>query len=165
MSGFKPNKSKQEESIPRPIGKIKKFDQKLSDIFDSPARIRIKEVLGDAVIDNPDPKGADMIITHPGTRFKYLELQVCASWMTPKFPFDKLYVFSRKLRYGPDVLFLTMDRLLRRGYLFNFDKKDLKHLRKRRLKKWSREWVYELPWWMCIECTIDDLDIDTLELL
>lgn len=148
------------------IGKRKKFSKELSDKYDDPARSRIKEVLGNAVIDNPNPKGADMLIVHPGTKHKYLELQICSNWFGNRFPYDKVYIFARKLvNHGPDTLFLVMNRPMDRGYLFSIDDNDFKFLKKRRLKKWSREWVYDIPWHMCMECTVDDLDTFTLEIL
>ena len=43
-------------------GKHKYFDQRMSDYFDTPARNRIKEVLGEFVEENSDKFGQDFII-------------------------------------------------------------------------------------------------------
>lgn len=147
------------------IGKWKEFDEELLKRYDEPARAKIKSVLGDAVIDNPNIKGADLIITHPNVRFKYLELQICAGWFDT-FPYEKVYVFARKMAtHDSSTLFLTMNRGMEKGYLFSINEKNFKLLKKRRLKKWSREFVYEIPWHLCIPCDIDDLDAFTLEML
>lgn len=151
---------------PKAIGKRKDFDQELSDRYDTPARLRIKEVLGDMIRDNPDKTGADMLINCKGCRFKYLELQICANWWQGhRFPHPRVYIFARKIHYGPDTLFLVMNRDMSEGYLFSIGKEDYEQLRKRRLRKWSREWVYELPWRMCCRCTVGDLDEMTLQML
>src|SRR5947209_7602699 len=78
-------------------GKIKKFDQKLFDKYDIPARTIVKEKLGALVYDNPDIYGQDLVLNDKECKYKYIELQVCASWITDDdYPFKKPFVYERK---------------------------------------------------------------------
>lgn len=133
----------------RHIGKRCKFSQKHFDRYDIPARRVVKEVFGKYIKDNPDKYGPDMIITHPDCKYKFLEIQVCASWKD-EYPFKTVFLYSRKMRYGEDTLFLTLDNNLLRGYLFNNKMIDRK--KPRRLKKWSRIFVYDVPW-----CSVSEI--------
>ena len=54
-------------------GKKSKFNEKLYEKYDIPARQKIKEVLGDNICDNPDKYGEDMILLIDGCKYKYLE--------------------------------------------------------------------------------------------
>lgn len=124
-------------------GHIKKFDQKLCDKYDIPARNKIKEILGEYIIDNPDLYGADMILNIPECRYKYIELQVCTTWIGEKFPHQLPFIYERKIKYENDTLFLVFDKNLKKGLLFS-----RKYVtdKKKRLKKYSREFIYEVRW-------------------
>lgn len=137
------------------IGLHSKFSQEQHDKYDIPARNRLKEVLGDILIDNPNIYEQDMIINIPDCKYKYLEIQVCANWIYPEYPHDKLYVYERKGKYGPDTLFITMNKILTRGIMFS---RDSLEDTPRRLKKCSREYVYDIPWYKSVEVCIEYLD-------
>jgi hypothetical protein len=127
------------------IGKIHKFDNKLFEKYDIPARNKIKECLKEYICDNPDRYGADMIInSDKNIKYKYLEIQVCTRWIDDKFPFEKLYIWERKKKYNNDTLFITLNKDLSMGYLFDLSKVDKDN--PRRLKKYSREYVYDISW-------------------
>jgi hypothetical protein len=126
------------------ISKIKPFDKQLHDKYDIPARQKIKSILHDYIDNNKDIYGADMIINSNGlSKYKYLELQVCSCWKTEKFPYDNVFIWERKGRYDNDTLFLTLNCDLTMGYLFDISKIDKN--KPRRLKKYSREFVYDIP--------------------
>lgn len=143
-------------------GKHKHFDEKLFDKFDKPAREKIKTIFPEYVEDNPDPYGQDLILKIPECKYNFLELQICASWEKEKYPFEKLFVYARKNKYDNDTLFLTMNRFLTRGYLF--DAESFKNTKPRRLKKYSREYVYDIPWCKACYVDIDVLDKETFQL-
>ena len=56
-------------------GKVKIFDEDLSNKFDKSAREVIKRLFGDLVCDNPDIYGEDMIVKCKEVPYKYFELQ------------------------------------------------------------------------------------------
>ena len=144
------------------IGKHHKFDPYLHEKYDIPARKKIKEVLGDLVEDNPDQKQQDLIIKSDTCKYKFLEIQVCASWITKTFPFKNVWVYERKDKYGDDTLFLTLDKFLKRGYLFKAI--CLKNIKPRRKEKYCREYVYDIPWNQVMPITVEHLDKETIEL-
>lgn len=143
-------------------GKHKVFNKVLYEIFDIPARNKIKNILGDFVIDNPDEKKQDLIITSDTCKYKYLELQVCAGWTQKQFPYEKLYVYERKGTYGDDTLFLVLNRILTRGYIF--DRQSFRNIEPTRLKPYSKQFVYRIPWNRAMEVYIEYLDKETIEL-
>ncbi|AYV81805.1 MAG: hypothetical protein Harvfovirus63_8 [Harvfovirus sp.] len=142
-------------------GKIKKFDIKLYNKYDVPAREKIKKLLADCVKDNPDIYEEDMILDIPNYKYKYLELQVCAKWVNDTFPFDKPFVYARKKLFSDRTIFLLMDRHMTCGFLF--DQKSLCD-EARRVKKYSRSFVYEVPWNRVLKVNLDDFDVETLKL-
>ena len=73
-------------------GKLKTFDKKLSDTFDTRARAIIKEKLGDSVADNPNIYGEDMVVLNKKIPFEYIELQVYGKWNNDKFPHPSPYI-------------------------------------------------------------------------
>lgn len=141
--------------------RIKKFDQKLYDKYDIPARDIVKKVLGDNVCDNPDIYNEDMILKIDNCRYKYLELQVCTQWTDDRYPYDAPYVYARKQKFSDDTLFLVFNRKM--DVCLLFDKKSLK-LKPRRLKKYSRYFVYETNWHRVMRVNIDHLDSETIKL-
>ena len=139
----------------------KRFDPVLLEKYDTPARDKIKEILGDFILDNPNIYEQDMIInSKTKCKYKFLELQVCSSWVNDKFPYPKLYIFARKARYGEDTLFLTINKWLTQGYLF--DAKSIKGVKPRRVKKYSRMFVYDVPWHRATPVYFDELDPETI---
>ena len=144
------------------VGLCKRFDPELLERYDTPARNKIKEILGDFVLDNPNIYEQDLIINSPTCKYKYLELQVCSSWVGKNFPYPKLYIFARKARYGKDTLFLTINKFLTRGYLF--DAESIKDVKPRRVKKYSRMFVYDVPWHRAMLVYFEDLDRETIEM-
>ena len=83
-------------------------------------------------------------------------------WDKPEYPFSNLWVYERKGKYCKDTLFLTMNSILSRGYIFNrssFSKKP------RRFKKWAREFVYDIPWHRVLYIDIDtELNKEMIEI-
>lgn len=158
---FNPKSRAKYKNDPNLKGKRHIFDKKMHERYDIPARNRIKEVLGDIVIDNPDIYQQDMIIKLKNCKYKYLELQVCADWVIDKFPYPKLYVYERKAKYGKDTLYLTFNRFLDQGKLFDRESFPDKP---RRLKKYSREFVYDIPEYRIMDVVIDDMNKDTFKI-
>lgn len=143
-------------------GKIKKFDQSLCDKYDIPAREIVKKRLGEEnICDNPDIYAEDMIITNESCKYKFLELQVCVSWTGEKYPYNLPFIYERKFSFSDKTLFLVLNRYMTRGLIFNrasvIDKP-------RRLKKYSRYFVYEVPWHRVLPIQIDTFDMETLEI-
>lgn len=125
-------------------GKKRVFSQDLYNKYDIPARNKIKSIFSDKIIDNPDEYGQDMIIKIDDCKYKYLELQVCSDWITPTFPRKFPYIYERKKRYGDDTLFLVFNKWLTKGLIF--DTTVLVNEKPSRIKKYSREFIYEIPW-------------------
>lgn len=143
-------------------GKHKAFDNVLFEKYDIPARKIIKDALKDFIEDNPNIYEQDFIIKEPGFKFKYLEIQVCASWVNDTYPFHKVFIYERKYRYNEDTLFITLNKNLTKGFVF--EAASFKNEKPRRLKKYSREFVYDIPWNKIMPITMDDFDIDILKL-
>lgn len=143
------------------IGKIKKFSSILYQKYDIPARNKVKEKLSDCVQDNPNIYEQDMILNIPEYKYKYLELQVCTKWINDKYPYDKPFVYARKKLFSEDTLFLIFDKHITMALLF--DQKSLLP-EPRRLKKYSRYFIYEVPWHRILTINLDDLNIETLKL-
>ena len=141
------------------IGKIKKFDEKLYNKYDQPARKIIQEKLKENIEDNPDIYGEDMIIKNENCKYKYLELQVCCNWISDKFPYQKPFVYARKKLFSDDTLFIIFNKNFTTGLLF--DKKSLS-AEARRVKKYSRYYVYDIPWHRILRINIEDLNIETI---
>ena len=138
-------------------GFVKRYDENLKKKYDDPLREILKNRLGDFIEDNPDQYQQDFIITCDKCAFKYLEVQVCVNWIND-YPYDKLFLYSRKLKYNDDTLFITFSRSLEEGYLFKM--RDILKNKPRRLKKYSREFVYDVPWHKTIKIATKYLDKD-----
>lgn len=143
------------------IGKIKKFSSALYEKYDIPARNKIKEKLSGYVQDNPDIYEQDMILNIPQCKYKYLELQVCTNWVGEKYPYEKPFVYARKNLFSEDTLFLIFDKHMTTGLLF--DKESLLS-KPRRLKKYSRTFVFEAPWHRVLSINLDELDTDIIKM-
>jgi len=142
-------------------GKHKHFNKKLYDKYDITARKIIKEKLGDYVIDNSDPYKQDFILPN-NKKYKYLEIQVCSTWEKSQFPYSRIFIYERKSLYGADTLYLTLNKLMTKGYLF--DRNSINNVKPRRLKKWSREFVYDIPWGRVLLLFISDLSKKDIEM-
>lgn len=143
-------------------GRHSKFNKELYEKYDLPARQKIKQALGDHIIDNPDPYKQDLVITKEDFKYKYIELQVCVGWVGEKFPFDNVYIYERKGIYGEDTLFITLDRQMTRGYIF--DGASYTDTEPKRLKKYSREYIYPIKWNRIMPIIIDTLTFDDIEM-
>jgi len=141
-------------------GQIKKFDQKLYDRYDIPARDILKEKLGDKIIDNPDIYAEDMIINDPECKYKFLEIQVCAEWRD-KYPHNEPFVYERKGHFNDLTLFILFNREMTEGYFF--DKLSLNKEPIRR-KKYSRYFIYTVPWTRVCRFITKDLTMDDIYL-
>ena len=75
-------------------GKIKIFDQRLSDRYDIKCRDIIKTRLGESIVDNPDLYGEDMIVLTDEIPYGYIELQVYGKWKTGDFPYESPFVYE-----------------------------------------------------------------------
>ena len=147
------------------VGAHSRFKQKLFDKYDTPARNKLKEVLGDYIEDNPNKYAQDFIIKSDKCKYKYLEVQVCSTWSGgSKYPYEKVWIFERKSVYNYDssTLFITLSRDLKEGYLFDID--SIKGIKPRRMKKYSREFVYDIPWHRVLKVHTCVLDRETIEL-
>ena len=142
-------------------GKIKKFDMDLYNKYDVPARRVIKEQLGDLVDDNPDIYAEDMLLKINDYEYKYIELQVCVSWVELKYPHTNPYVYERKGHFSDDTLFIILNKSMSRGLFFG--KKYLKKEPKR-IKKYSKTFIYEVPWWNVMQFDLEDLTEDLLRI-
>jgi hypothetical protein len=143
------------------FGKHKSFDKKLYEKYDIPARNKIKEILGDYVLDNPNIYEQDMIINSETCKYKYLEIQVCSKWITPTFPKKYPYIYERKKRYGKNTLFITFNKWLTRAHLFDIH--TLVNEKPTRIKKYSRIFVYEIPWNRISTVKMIDFDKEVVE--
>jgi hypothetical protein len=138
------------------------FNEDLFNKYDEKARDVVKETLGDFVADHPNPLCPDLVFTTPNFKYDYLELQVCTQWIYDKFPYDNVYIYERKIKYGPKCLFLVLNKLMTQGYLFHL--KGLENAEPRRIKKYSRDFVFDIPWKQCLKVSIKYLDTLTIEL-
>ena len=142
-------------------GKHHRFDKKLHEKYDIPARNKLKEALKDFIMDNPDPYKQDLIICG-NCSYKYIEVQVCTKWVGDIFPYPYVYVFERKKHYDNDTLFITLNKNLTKGYIFNAA--SFKNSKPRRLKKYSREYVYDIPWYRLLPFCIELLDPELIKM-
>jgi hypothetical protein len=140
----------------------RKFNQKMFDKYDIPARNIIKEKLGDFVQDNEDIYQQDLIITDPDFKYKYIEIQVCINWVEDKYPYDTVSIYERKGHYGDDTLFITLNRLMTKCLIFSAA--SIKDVKPRRLKKYSREFVYDVPWYRILPIFTDHLSPDDIRI-
>ena len=124
-------------------GKRRIFDQELHDKYDIPARAIIKKALGDFVIDNPDIYQQDLIVCDDTYKYKYIEIQVFTYWADGIYPSDGVFVYERKAKYDVDTLFITLNKEMDQCLVF--DAGSFKFSKPRRIKKYGREFVYDVP--------------------
>ena len=116
------------------------FDEQLFKQYDIPPRKKIKEILGNFISDNPDPYKQDFVINSQECKYQFIEFQVCVNWKDD-YPYDFLYIYERKRKYGDDTLFLTLNKNFTKGYLFDTSKIN----NFRNLDKYPNVWVYTIP--------------------
>lgn len=143
-------------------GKTKAFEERLLEKYDEPAREKVKNALGDIVADNPDVYAQDLIITSNRCNYRFLELQVCAQWINDNFPYPNVYIYARKIKYDSDTLFLTLNRDMTMGYLFDTRLLKKENRKPRRFKKYSREFVYDIPWHQVLKIHLSNVDQETV---
>lgn len=143
------------------VGKVKKFSKKLYNKYDVPAREIIQKILGDNVEDNPDIYNEDMILKIPNCKYKYLELQVCVQWIEEKYPYPKPYVYARKAKFSNETLFLILNKNMTDGLIFS---RSSLIEQPKRLKKFSRYFVYEAPWNRVMPICLEVLDCEVFGL-
>ncbi|ARF08853.1 hypothetical protein Catovirus_1_903 [Catovirus CTV1] len=155
---------KKEENIKKKYvvlkGKIKKFDQKLYDKYDIPAREIMKKILGNNIRDNPDIYAEDMILELPECKYKFVELQVCAKWINDKYPHEYPFVYERKGHFSDDTLYIIFSKNMTRGLIF--DKKSL-NKEPKRIQKYSRTFVYDVAWRYVMPFITEFLDADVIK--
>lgn len=141
---LKPKQKKKELiNLNNVVGKVKKFDENLHSKYDIEGREMIMRVLGNAVVENPDKYGEDMIFTLKPFPYKYLEIQVCSKWDSDVFPYTYPFVYARKMRFSDRTLFLTFNKYLSEVIIFA-----KKYVLEKpcRLKKYDREFVHYVTW-------------------
>jgi hypothetical protein len=143
------------------VGKHKAFNIEQFEKYDPPAREKIKQALGDFIEDNPDIYKQDFVVKDPEFKYKYIEIQVCAGWID-EYPHDKVYIYERKYQYEDDTLFITLNKTLTKGFIF--DKSGFKNTKPRRIKKYSREFVYDIPWNKIMPINLAEFDVDIIKL-
>lgn len=140
-------------------GKIKVFDQALCDKYDKKSRVIIKQILGDYVDDNPDKYGEDMIVISDEIPYGFIELQVYGRWVEDKFPYDSPFIYERKLRFRDTTLFICFNA--------NYDKlimfaRESVHPKKYRIKKYSKEFIYYVPWHKALTIKTNALNVNIM---
>lgn len=140
-------------------GKIKVFDQNLYDIYDKKSRVIIKDLLGDLITDNPDKYGEDMIVVSDKIPYCFIELQVYGRWTEEKFPYESPFIYERKLRFRPTTLFICFNANYDRLIMFS---RESVHPKKYRVKKYSKEYIYYVPWCKALTIKTKALDIRTI---
>lgn len=146
---------------PNYYGKKALFNEKMHKKYDIPARNKLKEILGDFVSDHPNKYAQDMIINSDTCKYDFLEVQVCTEWVNQNFPKQYPYIYERKKRYDDDTLFITFNKHLNRALLF--DTKVLVSDIPVRLKKYSREFIYQIPWKRVSKININQFDKTDIE--
>lgn len=139
------------------VGKIKVFDQELSDRYDKRSRIIVKSKLGPAVTNNPDKYAEDMIVVTKRIPYGYIELQVYGKWTEDVFPYDSPFVYERKLKFCETTLFICFNASYDKLVMFS---RTAIHPKRYRVKKYSREFIHYVPWSKAITLDTDKLSIE-----
>ena len=125
-------------------GKTKRFNQEIFDKYDTPARKIIIDLLGEKNVgDNPDKYGEDLVVIAKSIPFKFIEIQVYASWKEKDFPYDQPYIPARKMRFSKKTLFMCFNNDL--NHIIMFSRKYMNE-KSERLKKYDREMVNFVDW-------------------
>lgn len=142
-------------------GKVKKFDSYLHSKYDINAREMLKSVLGNSIIDNDDKYGEDMIFTVKQFPYKYLEVQVFSNWCTKDFPYSYPFVYSRKMRFSKNTLFVTFNKFLTEIIIFGKNSIDVKPSK---LKKYDRECVNFVGWNKSLRIETENLTLKAIRI-
>jgi hypothetical protein len=142
------------------VGKIKKFDQSMSDIYDTKARDVIKECLGEIVQDNPETYAEDMVLC-ANLPYTHIELQVYGKWVDDTFPYQCPYVYERKLKFRATTLFVCFNAHYDRFIMFA---RTAIHPKPYRLEKYAREIVHYVPWNKSITQPTSKLNINMMRM-
>lgn len=153
-------KKRQYKKINGISGNVAVFDQKAHDKYDIKARQFIKDILGDAVIDNPNIYGEDMVFTLKKFPYKYLELQVCAMWEY-EYPFKSPFVYARKMKFSKKTLFITFNKFY--SQILIFERGGICET-PGRLKKYDREHVNFVPWNKVVKMPTSSLSINEIRI-
>ncbi len=138
------------------VGKIKRFDPNLHSKYDVKARDIIKNIFPKYAFDNDNLYGEDLIFKYDKIPYKYIEVQVCSTWETSKFPYQYPFVYARKMRFNESTLFITFNKFYTE--IIMFGKRSLNESPSR-LQKYDREMVYYVPWRLALKTTTDNLTI------
>ncbi len=129
-------------------GKIKIFDQDLSNKYDTKARDIIKKIMPESVIDNPNIYGEDMIVINKKIPFDFIELQVYGKWKDEKFPYELPFIYERKMKFSAKTLFICFNSSYTK--LIMFSRANVCSI-KYRIKKYSREYIHYVPWFRTMQ--------------
>lgn len=135
-------------------GKVAQFSKKLFDKYDIEARETLKNVLGDAIRDNEDKYGEDMIFNIKPFPYKYLEVQVYSKWDASDFPYTFPFVYARKMRFSKKTLFVTFNKFFTEMVIFG---REAISNTPSKLKKYDRENVHFVSWGKVMRFTTDKL--------
>lgn len=149
------------KSMAGQTGKIKQFDQNLSDKFDIRSRDIVKECLKDLVDDNPDIYGEDLIVRSKDIPYGYIELQVYGKWDSNNFPYNQPFIYERKMKFCENTLFICFNKSFDEIIIFS-----RKHVnpKKYRVKKFSREYICYVPWTSVIRVKIEELNLKLIRI-
>jgi len=135
-------------------GKVSQFSQKLFDKYDVEARQMLKNVLGDAIRDNENKYGEDMVFNIRPFPYKYLEVQVYSKWDASDFPYTLPFIYARKMKFSERTLFVTFNKFF--SEMIIFGRKSVCNTPSK-LKKYDREHVHYVPWGKVMRLTTDKL--------
>lgn len=141
--------------FPGMLGKLKKFNQTLSNKYDKKARDVIKVCLEDGVIDNPSIYGEDMLVITNRIPYGYIELQVYGTWID-KFPYSAPFVFERKMRFDNNTLFVCFNARFDQALIFS---KNCISNQKVRSETYSDEYIHFVPWRNVIIVKVEKLNL------
>ena len=121
----------------------------------------MKEKLKDNIIDNPDQYAEDMIIVDKNCRFRFLEIQACAEWIGEKYPHEMPFVYERKGHFDINTLFILFDKHMTQGFMFAREALNKEPVR---IKKYSRFFIYQVPWSKVVSFHTCNLSMDDIYL-
>ena len=143
----------------RTIGAHTKFNQAMFEKYDIPARKVVLENLKEKVEEHPNEKKQDFILKCTSKKnkkkYKYLEVQVMSDWYGFEYPHNTLWIYERKKFYEEDTMYLTLNRNMTYGILF--DRASFNDVKPRRKQKYAREYVIDIPWSKTLKCRVDEL--------
>lgn len=143
----------------RTIGAHSRFSQEMYEKYDIPARDVVKKYLKEKVEEHPNEKKQDFILKcalkKNKKKYKYLEVQVITDWYGFEYPHKTLWIYERKKFYDSDTMYLTLNRNMTFGYIF--DRDSFNDIKPRRKRKYAREFVIDIPWHKAMKCNVEEL--------